>query len=211
MAFYRCFKSTLLAMTSSKVAAATVVALACLAATIYTHRRRRKKSARATPYERKGGVLEAIGNTPLIKIHSLSEATGCEILGKAEFLSPGGSVKDRVAVQIIEEALQSGKLHVGGLVTEGSAGSTAISLAMVASAYGCRCHVVIPDDAAIEKAQILEALGAVVERVRPVSISHKEHFVNIARRRAELAESTYKAQLNGSNGMNLKTAFSFCN
>ncbi|KAI5077421.1 hypothetical protein GOP47_0007245 [Adiantum capillus-veneris] len=121
------------------------------------------------------------------------------ILGKAEFLSPGGSVKDRVAVQIIEEALQSGKLHVGGLVTEGSAGSTAISLAMVASAYGCRCHVVIPDDAAIEKAQILEALGAVVERVRPVSISHKEHFVNIARRRAELAESTYKAQLNGSN------------
>lgn len=93
-------------------------------------------------------------------------------------------MKDRVAVKIIEEALDSGALVLGGAVTEGSAGSTAISLATVAPAYGCRCHVVIPDDAAIEKTQILEALGATVERVRPVSITHKDHFVNIARRRA---------------------------
>ncbi|KAH7429107.1 hypothetical protein KP509_09G031400 [Ceratopteris richardii] len=70
---------------------------------------------------------------------------------------------------------------------------------MVASAYGCKCHVVIPDDAAIEKAQTLEALGATVDRVRPVSISHKDHFVNIARRKAELAESAYRAQLDGKN------------
>ncbi|XP_068644174.1 cysteine synthase 2 [Aristolochia californica] len=135
----------------------------------------------------KRGVVGAIGNTPLIKINSLSEATGCEILAKCEFMNPGGSVKDRVAVKIIEEALESGKLAQGGVVTEGSAGSTAISLATVAPAYGCKCHVVIPDDAAIEKSQILEALGATVERVRPVSITHRDHFVNIARRRASEA------------------------
>ncbi|CAN6691580.1 unnamed protein product [Malus baccata var. baccata] len=82
------------------------------------------------------------------------------------------------------QALESGGLAPGGVVTEGSAGSTAISLATVAPAYGCKCHVVIPDDAAIERSQILEALGATVERVRPVSITHREHFVNIARRRA---------------------------
>ncbi|CAN1189362.1 Cysteine synthase 2 [Linum perenne] len=132
----------------------------------------------------RNGLVDAIGNTPLIRINSLSDATGCEILGKCEFLNPGGSVKDRVAVKIIEEALESGKLTRGGVVTEGSAGSTAISLATVAPAYGCKCHVVIPDDAAIEKSQILEALGARVERVRPVSITHRDHYVNIARRRA---------------------------
>ncbi|KAJ4750386.1 Cysteine synthase [Rhynchospora pubera] len=134
--------------------------------------------------KRRRGLVEAIGNTPLIRINSLSDATGCEILGKAEFLNPGGSVKDRVAVKIIEEAIENGELVEGGIVTEGSAGSTAISLATVAPAFGCTCHVVIPDDAAIEKSQILEALGAVVERVRPVSITHKDHFVNIAKRRA---------------------------
>ncbi|KAL6009597.1 hypothetical protein ACLOJK_000025 [Asimina triloba] len=85
---------------------------------------------------------------------------------------------------ILDMALDSGNLVRGGVVTEGSAGSTAISLATVAPAYGCKCHVVIPDDAAIEKSQILEALGATVERVRPVSITHRDHYVNIARRRA---------------------------
>ncbi|KAH9549773.1 hypothetical protein CY35_10G037100 [Sphagnum magellanicum] len=135
------------------------------------------------------GVIGAIGNTPLIRIHSLSEATGCDIFGKAEFLNPGGSVKDRVAAKILDEALESGALQTGGLVTEGSAGSTAVSLAMVAIAHGCKCHVVLPDDAAIEKTQILEAMGAVVERVRPVSISHREHFVNVARQRALEAQA----------------------
>ncbi|XP_009602975.1 cysteine synthase 2 [Nicotiana tabacum] len=153
---------------------------------------------------RRNGLIAAIGNTPLIRINSLSDATGCEILGKAEFLNPGGSVKDRVAVKIIEEALESGALAEGGVVTEGSAGSTAISLATVAPAYGCRCHVVIPDDAALEKSQILEALGAAVERVRPVSITHRDHFVNIARRRAleasELASICRKEnQINGND------------
>ncbi|OMO83730.1 Tryptophan synthase beta subunit-like PLP-dependent enzymes superfamily [Corchorus capsularis] len=155
--------------------------------------------------KRRKGVVDAIGNTPLIRINSLSEATGCEILGKCEFLNPGGSVKDRVAVKIIEEALASGDLVPGGVVTEGSAGSTAISLATVAPAYGCKCHVVIPDDAAIEKAQIIEAVGATVERVRPVSITHKDHFVNIARRRAveanELAAKKAKASQVDGNGL----------
>ncbi|XP_065636446.1 cysteine synthase 1, partial [Quercus suber] len=108
----------------------------------------------------RNGLIDAIGNTPLIRINSLSDATGCQILGKCEFLNPGGSVKDRVAVKIIEEALESGKLAQGGIVTEGSAGSTAISLATVAPAYGCKCHVVIPDDAAIEKVYI-ESHGTV--------------------------------------------------
>ncbi|XP_059662397.1 cysteine synthase 2 [Cornus florida] len=144
----------------------------------------RKTQKRLSPNKPIKGLIDAIGNTPLIRINSLSEATGCEIFGKAEFLNPGGSVKDRVAVKIIEEALESGELAPGGVVTEGSAGSTAISLATVAPAYGCKCHVVIPDDVAIEKSQILEALGATVERVRPVSITHKDHYVNVARRRA---------------------------
>ncbi|KAF8410859.1 hypothetical protein HHK36_003396 [Tetracentron sinense] len=132
----------------------------------------------------RNGLIDAIGNTPLIRINSLSEATGCEILAKAELLNPGGSVKDRVAVKIIQEALDSGELTHGGVVTEGSAGSTAISLATVAPSYGCKCHVVIPDDVALEKSQKLEALGATVERVRPVSITHRDHYVNVARRRA---------------------------
>ncbi|KAL4566906.1 hypothetical protein LXL04_031032 [Taraxacum kok-saghyz] len=149
---------------------------------------------------KRNGVVGAIGNTPLIRITSLSDATGCEILAKAEFLNPGGSVKDRVAVKIIEEALECGQLSRGGVVTEGSAGSTAISLATVAPAYGCKCHVVIPDDAAIEKSQILEALGATVERVRPVSITHKDHYVNIARRRASEANKLAVMNPNGNRG-----------
>ncbi|KAF6244133.1 cysteine synthase [Scenedesmus sp. NREL 46B-D3] len=129
-------------------------------------------------------VMGAIGNTPLIRIASLSEETGCEILGKAEFLNPGGSVKDRVALRIVQEALSSGRLQPGGLITEGTAGSTGVSLAMVAAAVGCRCFIAMPDDAAIEKAQLLQALGAEVVRLRPVSITHPEHPVNVARRKA---------------------------
>ncbi|CAH9076147.1 unnamed protein product [Cuscuta europaea] len=167
-------------------------------------KRNEKKSPRRK--KSKNGLVAAIGNTPLIRINSLSDATGCEILGKAEFLNPGGSVKDRVAVKIIEEALESGALSEGGVVTEGSAGSTAISLATVAPVYGCTCHVVIPDDAAIEKSQILEALGATVERVRPVSITHKDHFVNIARRRAseanERSSIRSEADRNGAKQVN---------
>ncbi|KAK3010050.1 hypothetical protein RJ639_012819 [Escallonia herrerae] len=171
-------------MASVRVTGAVVAATLSIALLSYFLRKRRAHHKPLAPKNPKKGLIDAIGNTPLIRINSLSEATGCQILGKAEFLNPGGSVKDRVAVKIIQEALESGQLAQGGVVTEGSAGSTAISLATVAPAYGCKCHVVIPDDAAIEKSQILEALGATVERVRPVSITHRDHYVNIARRRA---------------------------
>nr|XP_043607065.1 cysteine synthase 2 [Erigeron canadensis] len=174
--------------TQNPIAILTAVSVAVFSLYILTNKRRSKSKTLITENKRKiNGIVSAIGDTPLIRINSLSDATGCEIFGKAEFLNPGGSVKDRVAVKIIEEALESGELSRGGVVTEGSAGSTAISLATVAPAYGCKCHVVIPDDAAIEKSQILYALGATVERVRPVSITHKDHFVNIARRRASEA------------------------
>lgn len=172
-----------------RTAGATATAISVIAVLSYILiNNRRAARLRINSRKHRSGILGAIGNTPLIRINSLSDATGCEILGKAEFLNPGGSVKDRVAVKIFEEALESGELSPGGVITEGSAGSTAISLATVAPAYGCKCHVVVPDDAAIEKSQILEALGATVERVRPVSITHREHYVNIARRRAHEAK-----------------------
>mmetsp|Transcript_2412 Transcript_2412/g.4929 ORF Transcript_2412/g.4929 Transcript_2412/m.4929 type:complete len:414 (-) Transcript_2412:229-1470(-) len=147
----------------------------------------------------KDGVLGAIGGTPLVLIRSLSEATGCQVFGKCEFLNPGGSVKDRVAARIVQEALESGKLAPGGLITEGTSGSTGISLAMVARAHGLKCYVSLPDDAAAEKAQVLEALGADVERVRPVSITHQDHFVNKARRTAR-GETTHST-LHGDKGV----------
>ncbi|KAJ9515563.1 hypothetical protein QJQ45_021677, partial [Haematococcus lacustris] len=163
------------------------------------------------------GVVGAIGNTPLIRIASLSDATGCEvgrggaahststckepsalsawvqILGKAEMLNPGGSVKDRVALQIVTEAMAEGRLLPGGLITEGTAGSTGVSLAMVAAAVGCHCFIAMPDDAAIEKVQVLQALGAEVQRVRPVSITHPEHHVNVARRKALAVQAAAEA------------------
>lgn len=107
-----------------------------------------------------------------------------KILAKAEFLNPGGSVKDRVAAQILEEALASGALRPGGTVTEGTAGSTGVSLALCARAAGCGAFVAMPDDAAREKADTLRTLGAEVRRMRPVSIAHPDHFVNVARRAA---------------------------
>ncbi|KAL2912309.1 Cysteine synthase 2 [Polyrhizophydium stewartii] len=133
------------------------------------------------------GVAGLIGNTPLVRIASLSAATGCEILAKAEFTSVGGSTKDRVALAIIQDAEERGLItpNTGCTVFEGTVGSTGISLAVIARAKGYLCHIVMPDDQAKEKYEILEALGATVERVRPVSIVDKDHYVNVARRRAE--------------------------
>ncbi|KAJ1663268.1 Cysteine synthase 2 [Coemansia sp. RSA 1813] len=137
--------------------------------------------------EIKKGVTELIGNTPLVRINSLSEATGCEVLGKCEFLNPGGSSKDRIALYLIEQAEKRGDLeaHTGSCIFEGTSGSTGISLAMVACAKGYKCHIVMPSDQAIEKSQLLERHGAHVERVVPCSIVDDNHFVNIARRRAQ--------------------------
>ncbi|RXK41240.1 cysteine synthase A [Tremella mesenterica] len=154
--------------------------------------RRRRAIARIPPRpielrsdEIVAGVIGLIGNTPLVRIGSLSDALGVEILGKAEFLNPGGSVKDRVALRIIEDAESQGLLHphTGSVLFEGTVGSTGISLATVGRAKGYDTVIVMPDDVAIDKVQILEKLGAKVERVRPASIVDEKQ--NLARRRAE--------------------------
>ncbi|KAJ2345264.1 Cysteine synthase 2 [Coemansia erecta] len=132
------------------------------------------------------GVAGLIGNTPLMRINSLSDATGCEVLGKAEFLNPGGSSKDRIALYLIEQAEEKGQLepNTGSCIFEGTSGSTGISLALVARAKGYACHIVMPSDQAIEKSELLKRLGATVERVEPRSIVDQGNFVNVARRRA---------------------------
>ncbi|KAJ2077741.1 Cysteine synthase 2 [Coemansia sp. RSA 988] len=150
------------------------------------HRRQGRQQTNARSAGAVNGVAGLIGNTPLMRINSLSEATGCEILGKAEFLNPGGSSKDRVALFLVEQAEAEGQLepHRGNCIFEGTSGSTGISLAMVARAKGYNCHIVMPSDQAIEKSQLLERYGATVERVPPCSIVDEDHFVNVARRRA---------------------------
>ena len=129
-------------------------------------------------------VLDVVGNTPMIRVASLSDATGCDVLIKCEFANPGGSVKDRVALKIMREAMANGTLRRGGVVAEGTAGSTGVSVAMVANALGCEAFLSLPDDAATEKTQLMRAFGAEVQPVRPVAITHEDHFVNVARRRA---------------------------
>src|SRR5262245_66464203 len=101
------------------------------------------------------GFIDSIGHTPLIKLRAASEMTGCEILGKAEFLNPGGSVKDRAALFIVKDAEERGLLRPGGVIVESTAGNTGIGLAMVASARGYRSVIVIPDTQSQEKTDIL--------------------------------------------------------
>ncbi|KAI0694994.1 PALP-domain-containing protein [Cerioporus squamosus] len=133
------------------------------------------------------GVTGLIGNTPLVRIQSLSNALGVEILGKAEFMNPGGSVKDRVALRMIADAEEQGLLHphTGSRIFEGTVGSTGISIATIARAKGYEATIIMPDDVAEEKVKALLALGARVERVRPASIVDKKQFVNLARERAQ--------------------------
>ena len=131
------------------------------------------------------GFAGLVGNTKLVELRCLSQGTGCRILGKAEFLSPGGCQKDRVARQILDEAAAAALLRPNGTVVEGTSGSTGISLCLAAAARGYRVHVVLPDDQASEKAELLQRFGATVQLVRPASISSPEHYVNVARRHAE--------------------------
>ncbi|KAF8631781.1 hypothetical protein AX17_004996 [Amanita inopinata Kibby_2008] len=132
------------------------------------------------------GVTGLIGNTPLLRINSLSDALGVEILGKAEYLNPGGSVKDRVALRMIEDAEKLGLLrpYTGSRIFEGTVGSTGISIATIARAKGYDATIIMPDDVADEKVKALLSLGAHVERVRPASIIDKKQYVNLARLRA---------------------------
>lgn len=134
------------------------------------------------------GIESTIGNTPLFVIKSLSEATGCTILAKAEFLNgAGGSPKDRVALSIINKAEEAGLLtpFSGDTVYEGTVGSTGISLATICRARGYLAHICMPDDIAREKSDLLLKLGAVVDRVKPAPIVDQAHFVNRARTLAE--------------------------
>jgi len=128
------------------------------------------------------GFIGTIGNTPIIYLRSLSEETGCHIFGKAEFLNPGGSIKDRAAKYIIREALESGRLVPGGTISEGTVGSTGIALALQARATGCQSTIFMPNDTATEKSDLLKQLGANVERVPPVAIINPQHYVNQAKR-----------------------------
>ncbi len=129
--------------------------------------------------------VDAIGHTPLIRLRRLSDETGCEILGKAEFMNPGGSVKDRAARGIILDAERRGVLAPGGTVVEGTAGNTGIGLAHVCNARGYRCVIVMPDNQSPEKYGLIEALGAEVRRVKAVPYSDPNHYQKVAGRLAE--------------------------
>ncbi|KAE8895852.1 Cysteine synthase 2 [Phytophthora fragariae] len=137
------------------------------------------------------GFPGLVGNTPMVELTSLSKATGCTILAKAEFLNPGGSSKDRVAKGIVEDAERRGLLKEGGTIVEGTSGSTGISLSLMARARGYRCVIVMPDDQAKEKSQLLEQFGAEVVLVKPASIVNAKHYVNEAKRLARNTEGGY--------------------
>jgi cysteine synthase A len=133
----------------------------------------------------KHGFVGTVGNTPLIRLNSFSEATGCEILGKAEFLNPGGSVKDRAALYIIQEAEAKGLLKPGGTVVEGTAGNTGIGLAHICNAKGYRCLIIIPETQSQEKMDMLRTLGAEVRPVPAVPYRDPNNYVKLSGRLAE--------------------------
>ncbi|PCI61901.1 MAG: cysteine synthase A [Kordiimonadales bacterium] len=138
------------------------------------------------------GALQAIGNTPLIKLKYASELTGCTILGKAEYANPGGSLKDRPALNIIEEAEKKGLLEPGGLIVEGTAGNTGIGISVVANAKGYRCLIVMPDNQSREKIDTLTLMGAELKLVPPVPYSNPNNFQKVAKRLAEELSATEK-------------------
>jgi cysteine synthase len=137
----------------------------------------------------KQGFVDAVGNTPLIRLNSFSEETGCEILGKAEFLNPGGSVKDRAALYIIEDAEKRGVLKPGGTVVEGTAGNTGIGLAHICNAKGYKCLIIIPDTQSQEKIDLLRTLGAEVRTVPAVPYKDPNNYVRLSGRVAEEMEN----------------------
>lgn len=130
-------------------------------------------------------VIEAIGNTPLIRLRRVSEETGCTIYGKAEFLNPGQSVKDRAALGIVRDAEARGALKPGGLIVEGTAGNTGIGLAMVANALGYRCVIVMPRTQSQEKKDAVRLFNAELVEVDAVAYAHPEHYTKVSRRMAE--------------------------
>lgn len=134
------------------------------------------------------GFVAAIGHTPLLRLRKASEQTGCEILGKAEFLNPGGSVKDRAALAIITDAERRGLLRPGGTIVEGTAGNTGIGLALVANARGYRTVIVIPETQSQEKKDMLRLCGAELREVPAVPYKNPDNYVHVSERlAAELA------------------------
>ena len=128
------------------------------------------------------GFTGAVGRTPLIRLRALSELTGCDILGKAEFMNPGGSVKDRAALGILQAAEANGQLHPGGTVVEGTAGNTGIGLAHLCNARGYRCLIVIPETQSAEKIAQLRTLGAEVRTVPAVPYANPDNYVKLSGR-----------------------------
>src|SRR6201996_7252897 len=143
--------------------------------------------------EIKKDVIAAIGNTPLIRLRHASEATGCQILGKAEFLNPGQSVKDRAALFIIQDAVRRGQLRPGGTIVEGTAGNTGIGLATVANAMGFKTVIVIPDTQSQEKKDALRLLGAELIEIPAVPYKNPNNYVKLSGRLAVELAKTEKA------------------
>jgi cysteine synthase A len=131
------------------------------------------------------GFLDAIGNTPLIHLRKASAATGCRILGKAEFLNPGGSVKDRAALAIVQDAQAKGRLRPGGIIVEGTAGNTGIGLALVANALGYSTVIVIPETQSQEKKDMLRLCGADLREVPAVPYRDPNNYVHVSQRLAD--------------------------
>jgi cysteine synthase len=143
----------------------------------------------------RNGIIEAIGNTPLIKLERVSAETGCTILGKAEFMNPGQSVKDRAALFIIEDAVKKGELRPGGVVVEGTAGNTGIGLALVGNAMGYRSVIGIPETQSQEKKDTLRLCGAELIEVPAVPYSNPNNYVKLSGR---LAAQLAKTEKNGA-------------
>jgi cysteine synthase A len=143
----------------------------------------------------RAGFIDSIGNTPLIKLRAASEATGCNIYGKAEFLNPGGSVKDRAALAIIEDAEKRGKLHPGGVVVEGTAGNTGIGIALVANARGYRSVIVMPETQSQEKKDMLRLCGADLRLVPALPYANPGNYVRYSE---TLANEIAKTEPNGA-------------
>jgi cysteine synthase A len=139
------------------------------------------------------GLVGAIGNTPLIRLRKASELTGCTILGKAEFLNPGGSVKDRAALYIVLDAEERGELRPGGVIVEGTAGNTGIGLALVANARGYRTIIVIPDTQSQEKKDMLRLCGAELREVPAVPYKDPQNYVHVAERLARQLTPTERS------------------
>ena len=143
----------------------------------------------------RNGVADAVGRTPLIKLKRASEETGCTILGKAEFMNPGGSVKDRAALYIIEDAVKRGTLKPGGTIVEGTAGNTGIGLAVVGNALGFKTVIVIPETQSQEKKDTLRLLGAELVDVPAVPYKNPNNYVKYS---ARLADALAKTEPNGA-------------